>query len=63
MVARAIVPEREYVREWSTLEGRPNEPLILGYVRRWLERLWTVLPAVWAVAAARRSERQAGPPR
>ena len=61
MVARAIAPEREFVREWSISTGRPGEPLILGYLRRWLERLRALLPAVLAVAAARRSERETGP--
>lgn len=60
MVARAIAPEREYVREWSISTGRPGEPLIVGYLRRWLERLQALVPAVRAVAAARRSERETG---
>lgn len=58
MVARAIVPEREYVREWSISTGRPGELLIVGYTRRWLERLRALVPALRAVAAARRSERE-----
>jgi hypothetical protein len=58
MVARAIVPEREYVREWSISTGRPGEPLIVAYLRRWLERLQAFVPAVRALAAARRSERE-----
>ena len=58
MVARAIAPEREFVREWSMSTGRPGEPLIVAYLRRWLERLRALLPAVLAVAAARRSERE-----
>jgi len=48
------------VEDHVRLHGRPNEPLTLGYGRRWAERLWTFLPAVWAVAAARRSERTTG---
>ncbi len=60
MVARAIVPEREYVREWSISMGRPGEPLLVAYPRRWLERLRALVPALRAVAAARRSERETG---
>ncbi len=60
VMARAIAPEREYVREWSTLSGRPDEPLIMGYSRRSLERLQTLVPAVRALAAARRTERETG---
>ena len=60
MLARAVAPEREYIREWSIVRGRPGEPLIMGYLRRWLEHLRMLLPAARALAAARRSERETG---
>jgi Uncharacterised nucleotidyltransferase len=56
LVARAVFPGNDYIREWSALRGRAHDPPVVGYVRRLAERLRTVVPAMRAVTAARERE-------
>jgi hypothetical protein len=54
LLARAVVPEPHYMRDWYPVARRGPTGLIASYVGRVLVRLATVVPAVRAFAAARK---------
>jgi len=54
LLARAVVPEPHYMRDWYPGARRGPAGLIASYVARVFVRLATVVPAVRAFAAARK---------